>query len=123
MQRAWMNHRISKPFLATVASLLLLTLLFWLADSPFSHAQTDPVFAGAGDIATCSADHDEMTANLLDTITGTVFNLGDSVYEDASLQDFNDCYGPSWGRHKARTKPVPGNHDYVASGASGYFTY
>src|SRR2546430_14459100 len=24
---------------------------------------------------------------------------------------------------KARTKPVPGNHDYLTTGASGYFNY
>ena len=35
-----------------------------------------------------------------------------------------DCrYDPTWGRHKARTKPSVGNHEYITSGASGYFGY
>ena len=36
---------------------------------------------------------------------------------------FRDCYGPTWGRHKARTGPSPGKHDYDTAGASGYFGY
>ena len=87
-------------------------------------AQTsDPVFVGAGDIAVCSRTQDEATAKLLDSIPGTVFTLGDNAYPDGTLAQFNDCYDPSWGRHKSRTKPVPGNHDYHVSGAAGYFDY
>lgn len=87
-------------------------------------AQTsDPVFVGAGDIANCSRTQDEATAELLDNIPGTVFTLGDNAYPDGTLAQFNDCYEPSWGRHKSRTKPVPGNHDYHVSGAAGYFDY
>ena len=87
-------------------------------------AQTgDPVFVGAGDIANCGRTEDEATAKLLDNITGTVFTLGDNVYPDGTLTQFNDCYAPTWGRHKSRTKPVPGNHDYHVSGAAGYFDY
>ena len=26
--------------------------------------------------------------------------------------DYQNCYDPSWGRHKARTRPVAGNHEY-----------
>ena len=55
-------------------------------------AQTsDPVFVGAGDIASCGRNTDEATANLLDTISGTVFTLGDNVYQDGTLAEFNDC--------------------------------
>jgi hypothetical protein len=38
-------------------------------------------------------------------------------------EDFRDCYESSWGRHKDRTRPTPGNHDYETAGASGYFDY
>jgi hypothetical protein len=31
--------------------------------------------------------------------------------------------GPTWGRHKDRTLPSPGNHDYHVAGAAGYYTY
>lgn len=78
---------------------------------------------GAGDIATCAAKGDEATAALVDAIPGTVFTLGDNVYQSGTPQEFQNCYEPSWGRFKARTKPVPGNHDYVTAGASAYFQY
>ncbi len=66
---------------------------------------------------------DEATANLLDGIPGTVFTTGDNVYPDGTAGQFNDCYAPSWGRHRGRTLPSPGNHDYHTVGASGYFGY
>lgn len=81
------------------------------------------VLVGAGDIASCSRTQDEATATLLDNISGTVFTTGDNVYPDGTSSEFTNCYGPTWGRHKARTKPVPGNHDYHTSGAAGYFQY
>ena len=81
------------------------------------------VFVGAGDIADCSGSGDEATAALLDNIAGTVFTAGDNVYPDGTDAQFTQCYDPSWGRHKARTRPTPGNHDYHTSGASGYYGY
>ena len=84
----------------------------------------DPVFVGAGDIASCNLSYgDEATANLLDGIPGTVYTLGDNVYNSATDANFANCYDPSWGRHKARTMPIVGNHDYSTAGASGYFNY
>ncbi len=81
------------------------------------------VLVGAGDIADCGATHDEETASLLDGIAGTVFTAGDNAYDNGSDADFQNCYEPSWGRHKARTRPVPGNHEYNTPGAAGYFNY
>jgi hypothetical protein len=81
------------------------------------------VLVGAGDIAGCSSSGDEATAALLDTIPGTVFTAGDNAYPDGTATNFANCYEPSWGRHKARTRPSPGNHDYHTSGASGYYNY
>ena len=85
--------------------------------------QSDPVFVGAGDIASCSSSGDEATANLLDGIAGTVYTLGDNVYDNGTADEFKNCYDPSWGRHLARTKPVPGNHEYNTPGAPGYYAY
>lgn len=82
-----------------------------------------PVLVGAGDIAVCNARGDEATADLLDDIEGTVFTLGDNVYPNGTLEQFMECYEPSWGRHKTRTRPVPGNHDYNTGGARGYYAY
>ena len=84
---------------------------------------TDPVLVGAGDIARCSSSGDEATARLLDGIAGTVYTTGDNAYGSGTPTEFADCYHPSWGRHKARTRPTPGNHEYNTSSASGYFDY
>ena len=84
---------------------------------------TTNVLVGTGDIADCGSSGDEATAALLDGIDGTVFSAGDNAYEDGSATNFAQCYEPSWGRHKARTRPSPGNHDYHTSGAADYYAY
>lgn len=81
------------------------------------------VFVGAGDIAMCGSTAAESTAKLLDGIGGTVFTLGDNAYFSGTRQEFRDCYEPTWGRHKGRTFPVPGNHDYNSPGAAPYYEY
>jgi hypothetical protein len=81
------------------------------------------VLIGAGDIASCDSDQDEKTAKLLDGVAGTVFTLGDNVYDEGSSSEYKECYEPTWGRHKARTRPAPGNHDYRTSDARSYFSY
>ncbi len=78
---------------------------------------------GAGDIATCRSTGNETTADLIDDIDGTIFTTGDNAYPDATDANIQNCYEPSWGRHKPRTYPSPGNHEYHTSGASGYFDY
>ncbi|HKA58745.1 MAG TPA: invasin domain 3-containing protein [Gemmatimonadales bacterium] len=86
-------------------------------------ANPPEIFSGAGDIATCSSNNDEATAKLLDNLPGKVFVIGDNVYPNGTTSEYNNCYGPTWGRHKARTYPSAGNHDYNTSGASGYYAY
>lgn len=81
------------------------------------------ILVGTGDISTCDNDNDELTAQLLDTIPGTVFTTGDNAYPDGTYRQFMECYDPTWGRHKDRTRPVPGNHDYDTEDAAGYFQY
>ena len=83
----------------------------------------DPVLVGAGDIASCSSTGDEATANLLDGIAGTVITLGDNAYDNGTASEFTNCYGPSWGRHLARTMPSAGNHEYNTLNATGYYGY
>jgi hypothetical protein len=78
---------------------------------------------GAGDIARCGVAADRATANLVREIPGTVFTLGDNVYPDGASAHFRDCYGPTWGKFKGRTKPTLGNHDYHNSTARPYFDY
>ena len=84
----------------------------------------DVVVTAAGDIADCLLDSGEATARLLDTIAPSkILTLGDNAYPDGTAQQFTDCYGPTWGRHKPKTSPSAGNHDYHTLGASGYFGY
>jgi len=83
---------------------------------------SDAVLVGAGDIAG-SGPGAEATAKLLDGIAGTVFTAGDNAYDDGSSSQFAQYYNPTWGRHKARTRPAAGNHDYKTSGATGYYNY
>ncbi len=82
------------------------------------------VFVGAGDIANCSSTDDEATAALINALpTAEVYTTGDNVYPNGTLNEFNNCYHPSWGAFKARTHPSAGNHEYNTAGAAGYFTY
>ena len=53
----------------------------------------------------------------------TVLTLGDNAYPDGTAQDFEECYEPTWGQFKERTRPVPGNHEYHTDGAKAYFDY
>lgn len=81
------------------------------------------VLVGAGDIAVCGSVGTEQTAAMLDRIEGTVFTAGDNAYFQGSTNDFHNCYDPTWGRHKDRTRPSPGNHEYESPGARPYFAY
>ncbi len=88
---------------------------------------TDPAtetLVGAGDIASCARADDSDTAALVSGIAGIVFTAGDNVYPDGSAQYFDDCYTPTWGAFKERTRPAPGNHDFYNNpGAEAYFAY
>jgi acid phosphatase type 7 len=83
---------------------------------------TPVVLVGAGDIANCNGN-EAATALLLDAIAGTVFTTGDNVYPIGAAAEYANCYEPTWGRHKARTRPSAGNHDYGIAGAPHYYNY
>jgi hypothetical protein len=102
-----------------IFAVLLISVVFRLTQA----SAASVVMVGAGDIASCSNSNDTSTAKLLGSISGTVFDLGDNAYESGTPTEYTNCYNPTWGQYKSRTKPVPGNHDYKTSGASGYFNY
>ena len=97
----------------------------------------DPVIAAAGDLAcdpaspsynsgfgTSSKCRQLYTSDLI--VGGgfdAVLPLGDNQYTTGSLTQFQTAFEPSWGRFKQIQHPVPGNHEYRTSGASGYFDY
>ena len=89
---------------------------------PAGASSPDAFLAAAGDIADCRAGA-QITAGLLDGLPGTIAVLGDSAYENGTPDEFARCYEPTWGRHKARTRPAVGNHEYGTPGAAGYFGY
>jgi hypothetical protein len=86
-------------------------------------ASAYPVLVGAGDIASCTSSGDSATGALIDRIPGTVFAAGDTAYESGTAAQFTNCYRPTWGSFKWRTRPVPGNHEYLTAGAGPYFAY
>ena len=97
----------------------------------------DPVIGAAGDIACDPSDpgynggagtsdrcQQRATSNL---VVGTglsgVITLGDEQYDDATLNKFQSVYAGTWGRANALNHPGIGNHEYLTSGAAGYFDY
>lgn len=80
-------------------------------------------FNAAGDIADCANSGAQATARLLDSLPGDILTLGDHVYPEGSRQAFSTCYASTWGRHWARTRPNPGNHDWGEQNGTPYFEY
>src|ERR1043165_7610603 len=108
---------------------------------------SDPVIAAAGDIAcdplsrafnrgrgSFTSCRPRYTADLLIKQTlAAVLALGDNQYYCGGYAAFMQSYDLSWGKVKAITHPVVGNHEYLTSngtdcnnaneGAAGYFQY
>jgi len=105
---------------------LVVGVLCWPGSE--STAQTaDVVLIGAGDIAdgfSFNLSSAFATAALLDAYpTATVFANGDLAYENGSDSDFAKTYNATWGRARARTIPVTGNHEYDILLGAGYYSY
>jgi hypothetical protein len=119
----------SVSLLVVAAGAVAALLVLGLSDGQSAQAQTtSAVVVGAGDISGCDTTGDEATAKLLDSLAGTVptmtvLTIGDNAYTEGSLDQYNNCYGPTWGRHITRTSPAVGNHEYRTANASGYFDY
>lgn len=112
--------------------MLSLKLVLLAATYTPVRADGDPILIGAGDIASCALDSDEFTARLIDAEiaaareTGrkiVVFTAGDNVYPNGTAEEFERCYGPTWGRFRQITRPTLGNHDYATPGAKPFFAY
>src|SRR5215207_9044417 len=125
----------------TLAVLLSCTTAVLMAAQGVAQTTTETVtLVGAGDIAECSPDNKaKATAALLANIPGTVLALGDNTYPNGTRTQYANCYDNYrlsdgsvfdttrtywWGKYKARTMPVLGNHDYHSSKvAQSYFDY
>jgi len=83
----------------------------------------EATLVGAGDIADCGLKDDLATAALVAAIPGAVFTAGDNAYQSGTAKEFHDCYDPTWGAFRDRTRPAPGNHDWVTKDLAGYLGY
>ena len=114
---------------------------------PVLAADALPVIAAAGDIACDPADpnfnlgvgtndacQQAATAQLMvGQPVSAVLPLGDEQYDCGGPLAWQQSYAPSWGQLKTISRPVPGNHEYMTSGATdcsaanagagGYFGY
>jgi hypothetical protein len=90
---------------------------FVLAGSATSAARP-PTLIAVGDIASCSSDGDEQTAQLVSRLRGTIAALGDIAYENGTAKDFADCFSPSWGAFVPRIRAALGNHEYNSGTAA-----
>ena len=79
-------------------------------------------FVGAGDIAS-SGTGDEATAAVLDGIPGPSSPSATPPTRTARPGEYAAYYAPTWGRHKSRTIPSVGNHEYNTGAPQGYFDY
>jgi hypothetical protein len=123
-RKDWFVRLVAATVFGAALLVLLVLGLFGLYDGGSAQARpTRAVLLAAGDIASCESRGDRATAKLLDSISGTVLALGDEAYPQGTAKEFDECYDPTWGRFKDRTKPVPGNHEYYTADASGYFDY
>ena len=102
--------------------LLLAAVLHSGADS--APENENVVLLAAGDIAVCDHLGDEATARILAEYPhAAIATLGDNAYQDGTLEEFENCYAPTWGKFKNRTMPATGNHDEATKNAQGYWDY
>ena len=91
---------------------------------PQDVAPPDPVVLAAGDIGGCDHEGDFLTAAYIQSEPeATVLTLGDNAYERGTAAEYANCYDPSWGQFKARTRPALGNHEYNTGNATPSFDY
>jgi fibronectin type 3 domain-containing protein len=91
----------------------------------FGDSACDPTTAAFnGGSGTATQCHQLAVSNLAWNSSPTaVLPLGDEQYEVGSFSAFQQSYDPSWGRVGSIARPVPGNHEYLTAGGSGYYTY
>jgi hypothetical protein len=92
------------------------------AQDPVVVAFGDAV-CGPDDPATFACRHAETADVAVGIAPDAVLALGDLQYPGGAFEHFMQFYDPTWGRLKAITYPVVGNHEYAQPGAAGYFDY
>ena len=131
------KNQFSSREASTTAPKLVVTTSTGTTTSP-PPPSGSPVIVAGGDIA-CTVGVTPTSTKCQQLATSdialaqnpdAVLPLGDNQYEIGTLSDFQAIYDPSWGRMKAISRPVPGNHEYGYTGTgvtptngAGYFTY
>jgi alkaline phosphatase len=110
------SSMVSALLLASMAAIVLTA-------TPGDSKPQTVMLVGAGDINSCNEKWDRKTARLVGKIGGTVFTVGDHAYPDGTSAQFRNCYDPTWGKYKKRTRPSVGDHEYNTPGAKPYFDY
>jgi hypothetical protein len=128
-----------------LAGVALGAIVALLASCGGGAGQTGTVLVAAGDISCASSDCARVTSDLFaghsaQVDPAHVLALGDTQYQCGGASKFRARYEPTWGRRKAITWPVPGNHEYYTNArypaepecagfsfgpkaAAGYFRY
>ena len=77
-----------------------------------------------GDTGWCGSPALGPLARLFERFDGDILLAGDLAYPSGTMEEFRNCFEPSFGKFKSRMRASPGNHDYVASvSAQSYFDY
>jgi hypothetical protein len=77
-----------------------------------------------GDTGWCGSPALGPLSRLFDRFDGDILLAGDLAYPSGTMEEFRNCFEPSFGRFKSRMRASPGNHDYVSSvTAQSYFDY
>ena len=88
--------------------------------SETTEGRAAPLIVAAGDLCGTATDC-RPTARVISRISPKrVLALGDNAYPDGTLSQYRAYYRPNWGRFKAKTSPVPGNHEFRTPNAQGY---
>ena len=91
----------------------------------FGDSACDPTnTAFRNGLGTATQCHQRAVSDLAwNSSPAAVLPLGDEQYEIGSFAAFQQSYDPAWGRVGSIARPVPGNHEYLTAGGSGYYTY
>jgi hypothetical protein len=93
------------------------------AVAPYAPMAEDAItVAAVGDGAGANSN-DTWVADMIAARQPDLFLYLGDVYEHGSAQDFAAYYGPTYGRLRNVTNPVPGNHEYHTADAASYFSY
>lgn len=92
--------------------------------TPITVVAVGDIACKPGDPTTSTTCRDAATAKLAQSQSPDyVLALGDEQYQVGSYTAFMSEYDGTWGALKSITKPIPGNHEYMTAGASGYYKY